>query len=115
MYTITVQVADIFRSMMRKLLIRRQYSELMIVTPYKWEICCTLKANMETYLDRVPIIRDDFGIRKLTPMECLAFQGYPKNYTFNGISLEGAYKQCGNTVCVPIIKQLANIITRIII
>lgn len=73
----------------------------------KWEICPTLKANMGTYHDRVPIIRDDFGIRMLTPMECLAFQGYPKKYTFKGVSLKSAYKQCGNTVCVPIIKNIA--------
>ena len=73
----------------------------------KWDVCPTLKANMATYHDRVPIIRDDFGIRKLTPMECLAFQGYPKDYTFKGVSLENAYKQCGNTVCVPIIKSIA--------
>ena len=74
----------------------------------KWDICPTLKANMGTYPDRVPIIRDDFGIRKLTPVECLAFQGYPKEYTFKGVSLESAYKQCGNTVCVPVIKRIAN-------
>ena len=43
----------------------------------KWDICPTLKANMGTYHDRVPIIRDDYGIRKITPMECLAFQGFP--------------------------------------
>ncbi len=73
----------------------------------KWEICPTLKANMGTYHDRVPIIRDDFGIRKLTPMECLAFQGFPKDYAFKGISLDCAYKQCGNTVCVPVIKTIA--------
>ena len=62
---------------------------------------------MGTYHDRVPITRDDFGIRKLTPMECLAFQGFPKGYAFKGISLESAYKQCGNTVCVPVIKRIA--------
>ena len=73
----------------------------------KWSLCPTLKANMGTYPDRVPIIRDNFGIRKLTPMECLAFQGYPKNYTFKGVSIESAYKQCGNTVCVPVIASVA--------
>lgn len=77
------------------------------VATRKWNICPTLKANMGTYPNRVPIIRDDFGIRKLTPMECLAFQGYPTEYTFNGISLNDAYKQCGNTVCVPVIYRLA--------
>ena len=78
------------------------------VATRKWDICPTLKANMGTYPDRVPIIRDNFGIRKLTPMECLAFQGYPTSYTFKGISLENAYKQCGNTVCVPIIHKIAH-------
>ncbi len=77
------------------------------VATRKWEICPTLKANMGTYHDRVPIIRDDFGIRKLTPMECLALQGFPKEYIFKGVSLENAYKQCGNTVCVPIIRRIA--------
>ena len=80
----------------------------------KWDICPTLKANMGTYPDRVPIIRDDFGIRKLTPMECLAFQGFPQDYTFNGISLESAYKQCGNTVCVPVIKRIAEKLNEVI-
>ena len=80
------------------------------VATRKWDICPTLKANMGTYPDRVPIIRDNFGIRKLTPMECLAFQGYPHNYTFKGISLESAYKHCGNTVCVPIIKKIAELL-----
>lgn len=77
------------------------------VATRKWEICPTLKANMGTYHDRVPIIRDDFGIRKLTPMECLAFQGFPKEFTFKGMSLESAYKQCGNTVCIPVITRIA--------
>lgn len=30
----------------------------------RYTICPTLKANMGTYHDRVPLIRDDFGIRK---------------------------------------------------
>ena len=77
------------------------------VATKKWEICPTLKAHMGTYPDRVPIIRDDFGIRKLTPMECLAFQGFPKEYIFRGITINDAYKQCGNTVCVPLIRKIA--------
>ena len=73
----------------------------------KYDICPTLKANMGTYHDRVPIIRDDFGIRKLTPYECLAFQGFPAEYSFKGISFQAAYKQCGNTVVVPVIRRIA--------
>lgn len=80
----------------------------------EWEICPTLKANMGTYHDRVPIIRDDFGIRKLTPYECLKFQGYPDSFKFPNIPLEAAYKQSGNTVCVPIVKKIAESIRKVI-
>ena len=73
----------------------------------KYIIAPTLKANMGTYPDRVPIVRDDFGIRKITPYECLALQGFPENYIMKGISLENAYKQCGNTVCVPVVRRIA--------
>ncbi len=73
----------------------------------KYIISPTLKANMGTYHDRVPIIRDDFGIRRLTPQECLALQGYPDNFIFRGIPLEVAYKQAGNTVCVPVVNRIA--------
>ncbi len=73
----------------------------------KYELCPTLKANMGTYPDRVPIIRDNFGIRKLTPYECLALQGFPSCFSFRGIPLNEAYKQVGNTVCVPVVKRIA--------
>lgn len=74
----------------------------------KYTICPTLKANMGTYHDRVPVLRDDFGIRKLTPMECLKFQGFPEWFTFPKIPLTEAYKQAGNTVCAPVIHQICN-------
>ena len=74
----------------------------------RYNISPTLKANMGTYHDRVPVIRDDFGIRRITPLECLAFQGYPTEYVFKGIPLESAYKQAGNTVCVPVVKRIAD-------
>lgn len=76
-------------------------------------ICPTLTANMGTFPDRVPIVRDDFGIRKITPMECLALQGFPKEFKFKGISLNSAYKQCGNTVCVPVVERIAREIVKV--
>lgn len=72
----------------------------------KWDICPTLKANMGTFPDRVPIIRDDFGIRKLTPYECLRFQGFPESFKFPNVPLNEAYKQCGNTVCMYMIRNI---------
>ncbi len=80
----------------------------------KWNICPTLKANMGTYPDRVPIIRDDFGIRKLTPYECLALQGFLKNYRFPKIPMASAYKQCGNSVVVPVIRRIAEKIKEVL-
>ena len=70
-------------------------------------VCPTLTANMGTYPDRVPIILDDFGIRKITPYECLALQGFPKDYRFPKIPMASAYKQCGNSVVVPVIRRIA--------
>lgn len=67
----------------------------------------TLKANMGTWYNRVPIIKDDFGIRTITPKECLALQGFPQSFDFPDISLKNMYKQCGNTVVVPFINQLS--------
>jgi DNA (cytosine-5)-methyltransferase 1 len=72
-----------------------------------WRIAPTLKANMGTYHDRVPLVRDTYGIRKLTPQECLALQGFPKEFGFPDISPREIYKQLGNTVCVRLIKSIA--------
>lgn len=73
----------------------------------KFFVCPTLTATMGIRKDRVPIIKDDYGIRKITPMECLALQGFPKDFVFKGISLNSAYKQCGNSVVVPVVRRIA--------
>lgn len=71
-------------------------------------ISFTLKANMGTWYNRVPIIKDNYGIRKITPNECLALMGFPKSFKFADIPLKSAYKQIGNSVCVQIIEVIAN-------
>ena len=77
-------------------------------------ISFTLKANMGTWRDRVPYIRDAYGIRKITPRECLALQGFPKNFGFGDIPLRSAYKQCGNSVVVPLVRRIAEEIMRVL-
>lgn len=57
--------------------------------------------------NRVAINKDDFVIRKNTPLECSALQGFPNDFVFKGISLNSAYKQCGNSVVVPVIRRIA--------
>ena len=64
-------------------------------------IAFTLKANMGTYPNRVPVIKDKFGVRRITPMECLALQGFPSSFSFpSTVPLREQYKQAGNTVCI---------------
>lgn len=75
-------------------------------------ISFTLKANMGTWYNRVPIIKDNFGIRTITPKECLALQGFPRTFDFPDIPLKSMYKQCGNTVSVPVVVQIAKNIKR---
>lgn len=78
-------------------------------------MCPTLTANMGTFPDRVPIVWDDYGIRKLTIRECLDFQGFPQEYCFpNSITIEDAYKQIGNSVCVPVIRRIAEQISNVL-
>ena len=74
----------------------------------KSNVCPTLTANMGTGGHNVPLIKDNFGIRKLTPSECLAFQGFPEDYKIpTNISNAQIYKQTGNSVSVPVIQRIA--------
>ena len=77
-------------------------------------ISFTLKANMGTWRDRIPIIKDIYGIRKITPYEALALQGFPDTFRFDSISSQAAYKQIGNSVCVPVVEGIAKQISKII-
>lgn len=71
-------------------------------------MCPTLTASMGVKKNHVPLVRDYFGVRKITIQECLDFQGFPKEFKFpHTITLDDAYKQIGNSVCVPVIKRIA--------
>jgi DNA (cytosine-5)-methyltransferase 1 len=77
----------------------------------KNNLCPTLTANMGTGGHNVPLILTNDGIRKLTPRECFNFQGYPKNFKLpSNVSNAQLYKQAGNSVSVPLITKIANII-----
>lgn len=82
---------------------RRQY-----VRENKKNVCPTLTANMGTGGHNVPIVRDEKGIRKLTPKECSRIQGFPANFKLpKNIADSRLYKQLGNSVSVPVIKRVA--------
>lgn len=77
----------------------------------KGGVCPTLTANMGGGGHNVPIIRDDHGIRKLTPRECLDIQGFPKDFEIKTSDVH-IYKQAGNSVVVPLVKRIADNIAK---
>lgn len=87
-------------------------------TEVRWtknQMCPTLTANMGTHKDRVPVVWDDYGIRKMTLREGLDFQGFPKEFYFpNTITIDDAYKQIGNSVSVSVIARLATKIKEVL-
>ncbi len=61
----------------------------------------------------VPLLKDDNGIRKLTPRECFNLQGFPPDYKLPVISDSNLYKLAGNAVSVPVIELLINKLTKL--
>jgi len=53
----------------------------------------------------VPLIKDFFGIRKLTPRECFRLQGFPNSYKLVG-SDSTLYKLAGNAITVVILELI---------
>ena len=81
----------------------------------KNNVCPTLTANMGTGGHNVPIIKDTFGIRKLTPKKCFAFQGYPVDkFVFPNIADSKLYTQAGNTITLPLIERIGKEIIKIL-
>ena len=66
----------------------------------------TLTANMGSGGHNVPIIRDENGIRKLTPRECFRLQGFPDSFRLPNISDAALYHQAGNSVPVPVVEAV---------
>lgn len=93
--------------------IYRVYHESIKITQN--HMCPTLTASMGTRENQVPLIVDQHGLRKLTLRECLSFQGFPENFYFpNRITIQDAYRQIGNTVCIPVVRRIAEQIAGII-
>lgn len=95
-----------------KNVIYRFYDSIDVYKAYR--VCPTLLASMCKFPDSIPVILDDYGIRRITPYECLALQGFPKDYKFAPKTpLDKAYKQCGNSVVVPVIRRIAENIMKV--
>jgi DNA (cytosine-5)-methyltransferase 1 len=72
-------------------------------------MCFTLMANMGDGGHNIPVIKDRWGIRKLTPRECARLQGYEDKWFKipKELSRSQICKQIGNSVTIPLVTRLA--------
>ena len=83
---------------------RRKY-----VRKNKSGVVPTLTANQGEGGHNVCLIKTKYGIRKMTPHECFNTQGFPKSFKLpDDMSDARLYKQAGNSVCVSVIKRIAD-------
>lgn len=73
------------------------------------EYTSTISARYYKDGSEILIDQSDIGKRprKLTPRECARLQGFPENFIVDAVSNCQAYKQFGNSVCVPVIDAVA--------
>jgi DNA (cytosine-5)-methyltransferase 1 len=63
-------------------------------------------ATMGTGGNNVPLLRDDHGVRKLTPRECFNLQGFPPEFALPPLCDTHLYKLAGNAVSLPVVELL---------
>lgn len=82
---------------------RRKY-----VRQNKSGVVPTLTANQGEGGHNVCIVKTKYGLRKMTPRECFNAQGFPEDFKLPGKQSDARlYKQAGNSVCVPVIRRIA--------
>lgn len=62
------------------------------------------KDGSEILIDQTELNKNP---RKLTPRECARLQGFPESFITDAVSDGQAYKQFGNSVCVPVIRAVS--------
>lgn len=78
-------------------------------------IARTLSARYYKDGSEILIPQNNKNPRKLTPRECARLMGYPDNYIISAVSDIQAYKQCGNSVVVPLITEVSKQIVKVIL
>lgn len=62
-------------------------------------------------------VMNEFGVRRLSPLECERLQGMPDDHTAKGVNDKGdvvkisdaqRYRQCGNSVAIPCVQFIAD-------
>ena len=73
----------------------------------KSNVCPTLTANMGMGGHNIPIVLDNGVPRRLSPKECFNLQGFSDFKLPNDVSRAHLYRQCGNSVVVPVVERIA--------
>ena len=76
------------------------------------KVCFTLMANMGDGGHNVPVIKDRWGVRRLSARECARLQGFDDKWFKMPpeVSSVQLYKQVGNAVTVDLVRRLAEVI-----
>lgn len=67
----------------------------------------TLSARYYKDGSEILIPQEGKNPRRLTPRECARLMGYPEEFCVTAVSDTQMYRQCGNSVVVPLIKSVA--------
>lgn len=81
----------------------------------KEKYTCTLLASYKPHCSRILIGMPSGNPRRITERECARLQGFPESFVLAQVSSGQAYKQLGNSVCVPVIKAIAEQIKNVFI
>lgn len=71
----------------------------------------TLGRKMGTGSGNIPLVENDYVVRRLTPLECERLQGLPDNYTAYG-SDTARYKAIGNGMAQPCADFVMNCVVK---
>lgn len=80
----------------------------------KSNVCPTLTANMGLGGHNIPIVLDEPFPRRLSPKECFNLQGFKDFKVPSDVSKVQLYRQCGNSVVVPLVERIAREIVRVL-
>ncbi|OGF85994.1 hypothetical protein A3I28_00640 [Candidatus Giovannonibacteria bacterium RIFCSPLOWO2_02_FULL_43_37] len=69
-------------------------------------LVCGNMGRERNLIQDTPNKKNRWGIRALTPRECARLQGFPDSFKI-AVPLTQAYKQFGNAVTVPVVKEIA--------
>jgi len=77
-------------------------------------LCPTLTANMGSGGHNVPLLLDDFGVRKITPRESFSLQGFPQSFILPSLADSQLYKQAGNSIPIQVVEKIINNIIEVL-